>query len=117
MDMAPGCTDRSIQADDLTMLSNFANTDTTGISHSAGGYAPHATEHDTCPNILFPANLPDGIQQVFSAFETDTVTNQFSPAADCSCFHIDFSLKETDLAGIRQTAKGTGILQHLNMGL
>ena len=71
--MAPLGADGSVQTDDFTVIVDFADGNTAGIPDTSLRDTSNSGQNHTCGNLLFPAELPDGLHQIIPAAQADTV--------------------------------------------
>ena len=76
--MTPGFTDGTVEADDLTMLRNIPDGNAAGIPDSSFGNAANSRQHHTCSDVLFFAQSFDGQHQIISPAQAHTVASHFT---------------------------------------
>ena len=76
--MAALFVDDAVEADDLAVVADLPDGDPAGIPDPPPGNAAHRRQNDSCSNFLFPAQLPDGKQQVIPPVQANAVNLHFS---------------------------------------
>ena len=88
VDMASLGADSAVERYDLAMIGYFPNVYTAGIPHPSAKETANTGKNHTGLDILYPADLTNGFQQILSPAESNTMANHFTSSGNDTMFHI-----------------------------